>query len=173
MQRVMIIGPGGAGKTTLARRIGERTGLPVVHLDRAYWQPGWVEPEKAAFDAVHDELTAGERWIVDGNYGRTMSRRAERADTIVLLDPPPWRNVLSAACRAIRSRGTARPDMNPGCVERINGDFVFNFLRWIWRYRVDSLPGVLERIEPLRATKTVQHFRSRRDAYRWLDGVAA
>jgi adenylate kinase family enzyme len=45
VQRVSIVGPGGAGKTTIALEIGCRLGIPVVHLDRLYWQPGWRAPE--------------------------------------------------------------------------------------------------------------------------------
>ena len=169
MQRVLVIGPGGAGKSTLARALGERTGLPVVHLDREYWQPGWVEPSKEAFDATVDELIAAERWILDGNFGRTFARRAAAADTILLLDPPPWRCVCSVLRRRLIHRGRARPDMDPGCPEKIDLDFVF----WIWRYRRNSLPKTLATLEPLRASKTVLRFCARSDAYRWLEAQPA
>jgi|GEM_PF-6982669 len=81
MQRVLIVGPSGAGKSWLAKRIAARTGLPVVHLDREFWQPGWVETAKPVWRARVKELAAGERWIMDGDYGGTLALRMERADT--------------------------------------------------------------------------------------------
>src|SRR5687767_8178275 len=86
--RVMIVGNGGAGKSTLARALGERTGLPVVHLDALYWQPGWVEPPREEWRATQRQQLAGSDWIADGNYGGTMEERLRLADAVVLLDHP-------------------------------------------------------------------------------------
>ena len=88
MKRVLIIGSGGAGKSTLARQMGEISGLPVIHLDAEHWRPGWIEPSKDEWAARVDELTRGESWIMDGNYGGTMSQRIAAADTILFLDLP-------------------------------------------------------------------------------------
>ena len=67
MQRVAIIGSGGAGKSTLARQLGEATGLPVVHLDREYWAPGWVEPPRDEWTRKVALFAAEDAWIMDGN----------------------------------------------------------------------------------------------------------
>jgi adenylate kinase family enzyme len=69
VQRVAVVGSGGSGKSTLADRLGELTGLPVTHLDRLYWQPGWVATDDDRWRQLQAGLVAGERWIVDGNYG--------------------------------------------------------------------------------------------------------
>lgn len=71
MRRVLVIGCGGAGKSTLARQLGEATGLPVIHLDAHYWRPGWVETPKETWRAAVDELIAADAWIMDGNYSGT------------------------------------------------------------------------------------------------------
>ena len=81
MDRVAVVGPVGAGKSTFAAALGERTGLPVVHLDRHFWHPGWVETPRDEWRRRQAELFAGDRWIADGNYGRTFDERFSRADT--------------------------------------------------------------------------------------------
>lgn len=139
MERVAVIGPGGAGKSTLARKLGEATGLPVVHLDREHWRPGWVEPPRDEWESRVRELAAGERWIIDGNYGGTMEARLARADTIVFLDFGRLLCLRGAISRRVRYRNRARPDMTAGCDERLTWEFV----KWIWDYRRSRRPGIL------------------------------
>ena len=86
MERIMIIGCGGSGKSTLARQLGEKLKLPVVHLDQLFWRPGWVSISKDEFDCVHEAALAEEKWIMDGNFDRTIPRRLERCDTVIYLD---------------------------------------------------------------------------------------
>ena len=80
MERVLIIGCGGSGKSTLARQLGEKTGLPVVHLDQLFWHPGWVESTKDEIDTKIREELGKSRWIMDGNYNRTLPLRLEKCD---------------------------------------------------------------------------------------------
>jgi len=141
-RRIAIVGPGGAGKSTLARRLGERLGLPVIHLDAEYWRPGWVEPPKPEWARRVRELTAGERWITDGNYGGTMEIRFAAADTIVFLDVPRGLCLWRVLRRTLRFAGRSRPDMTEGCPERIS----LAFVRWIWEYPRTRRPGVLARM---------------------------
>ena len=72
MERIIIIGCGGAGKSTLARKLGEVLDLPVVHLDKLFWKPGWVETSREEFDALLAMELAKDKWIMDGNFNRTM-----------------------------------------------------------------------------------------------------
>jgi len=139
MERVAIIGPGGAGKSTLARRLGATTGLPVIHLDREHWKPGWIEPRGAEWEERVRELAAAERWIIDGNYGGTLDVRLDRADTVVFLDFGRLRCMRGVVARWLRYRNRARPDMAEGCPERLDAAF----LKWIWAYRERHRPGVL------------------------------
>ena len=89
MNRVMVIGCGGAGKSTLARKLGEKTGRPVVHLDQIWWAPGnWQHLEKPEFDERLLAELEKPRWIVDGNFNRTIELRLERCDTVIYLDYP-------------------------------------------------------------------------------------
>jgi adenylate kinase family enzyme len=102
VERVLILGSPGAGKSTLARRLAERTGLPVIHLDAEYWQPGWVEPEPAAWAGTVSRLVERPRWIMDGNYGGTRAIRIAAADTAIYLDYPP-----RCACGGRSAAGSA------------------------------------------------------------------
>ena len=86
MERIMIIGCGGSGKSTLARQLGEKTGLPVIHLDKLFWRPGWVNLTREEFDVVHNAAIEEKKWILDGNFDRTMEPRIRRCDTVVYLD---------------------------------------------------------------------------------------
>ena len=167
MQRVVILGCGGAGKSTLARRLGERTGLPVFHLDCAFWKPGWVESSKEEFAARHDELLKGERWIIDGNYSRTLQRRAAAADTVLLLDLPRWRCMIGILARYVKGRGRTRPDMAPDCPEKLDWEFI----KWVWHFRARSRMKHLHFVESLRTTKAVYILRSRGEVRRWLNDV--
>jgi adenylate kinase family enzyme len=142
MRRIAIVGPGGAGKSILARRLGERLGLPVVHLDAEHWRPGWVETPAEEWAEKVRALARGERWIIDGNYGGTMEIRFAAADTIVFLDFPRRICLWRVLRRQLRYRGRSRPDMTEGCPERISLPFV----RWIWEYPRTRRPGVLARM---------------------------
>ena len=129
----MIIGCGGAGKSTLARALGEKTGLPVIHLDKLFWKPGWVESSKEEIDQRIREEIEKPQWIIDGNYNRTMELRAARCDTIIFLDFHRMTCLFGVMKRVLTTYGTVRPDMGTGCPER----FDMEFLKWVWNYNRD------------------------------------
>ena len=130
MERIVIIGCGGAGKSTLARQLGEKLDIPVVHLDRLFWKPGWVEESKEEFDHKLALELEKDRWIIDGNFNRTMPQRLQKCDTILYLDFPRLTCLLGVAKRIITTYGKVRPDMGEGCPER----FDLEFLQWVWNY---------------------------------------
>jgi adenylate kinase family enzyme len=130
MQRVLIVGPCGAGKSTLARHLGARLNLPIFHLDQLNWHPGWIEGTKAELRAKVAEITAGERWLIDGTYGSTLTERLPHADTVVYLDYPV-RLCVSRLLQRIRTyRGRSRPDMPENCPERLDLAFLWYVMRW-------------------------------------------
>ena len=133
MQRVLVIGSPGAGKSTFSRELARRTGLPLTHLDAEYWRPGWVRPPKAEWEAKVRELISPDAWILDGNYTSTLSLRAARADTVIALDCPRWLCLYRAVRRAWFGQRPDRLDLGQ---EPLN----LEFLRFIW-----SFPAVQRR----------------------------
>jgi adenylate kinase family enzyme len=130
MQRILVMGPSGAGKSTLARELGRRLGIDVVHLDMLHFTAGWVEVDPSWEETRLREIVAGERWIIDGNYRRLLDIRLPRSDTVIFLDFPRRTSYWRVLKRLVRHVGRTRPDMAPGCPERIDWEFV----KWIWEY---------------------------------------
>jgi adenylate kinase family enzyme len=129
-QRIQILGNSGGGKSTLARQIGNALDLPVIHLDRYFWNPGWVPTPLPEFDARVLELAKTDCWVIDGNYSRTLPARIERADLIIWIDISRPHALWRVAQRAIANYGQTRPDMGENCPERID----FGFFAFVWNY---------------------------------------
>lgn len=136
MERIMIIGCGGSGKSTLARALGEKTQIPVVHLDQIWWSPGnWQHLEQEEFDMRLAEAVEEPRWIIDGNFNRTIQMRLQQCDTVIYLDFPAVVCLFSWIKRVITNWGKARPDMAGGCSEWFAPEFAGWILRFNRTYR--------------------------------------
>ena len=167
MERVMIIGCGGAGKSTLARKLGEKTGLPVVHLDQIYWEPGnWKHLEKPEFERRLAVELEKPRWILDGNFNRTMEVRLERCDTVIYLDFPRLVCLKNWLGRVIQNWGHHRPDMTPGCNEWIDPEFV----KWIWNFNKQNRARYYALLNDAK-DKQVIILKSRRQVQKFLDSL--
>jgi adenylate kinase family enzyme len=164
MRRVLVIGSGGAGKSTFAEMLGARTGLPVIHLDSHFWRAGWQETPREEWAARVDGLLRRDEWVMDGNYGGTLERRLAACDAVVFLDLPRTLCLWRIVARSIRYRGRTRPDMAEGCNERMTWEFV----RWVWDYPRTRRPGVLKRLGELSEGQRVFRLRSRREVRRFL-----
>lgn len=156
MRRVAIIGSGGAGKSTLARRLGGILGLPVIHLDKGYWQPGWTEPLRAEWQQRVEGLVKGEEWIIDGNFGGTMELRLAAADTVIFLYFPSTICLQRVVKRRLMHWNTARSDMAEGCNEKID----LQFLGWVWNFRKTTKPEIEKRLLKLDRSVRVVRLRT-------------
>ncbi|MGB2571326.1 AAA family ATPase [Micromonospora citrea] len=164
MRRILIVGNSGAGKTTLARAVSHRLALPLIHLDRHYWRPGWIAPDPADFRTEVATPAARQHWVMDGNYAGTLDLRLPRADLLVLVDPP-WPLCLARVVRRRWDpRAAGRPDLPDGCPERLDLDF----LRYVPRYPWRSRPRVLAAVAAHAPVLPVVRLRSRRQADRWF-----
>lgn len=162
MQRVAVVGSGGSGKSTFATALGALTGLPITHLDERYWHPGWVETPRDEWQAVVRELVAGERWIIDGNYGGTYDLRFERADTVFVLALARRVCIYRVLKRVVRD--WHRPTQAPGCPEH----FDLSFLHWLWRFPRDSRPLLDEALATYRERGGVVELTTSREVRDYL-----
>ena len=166
MKRIVIIGCGGAGKSTLAQQLGEKTGLTVVHLDKLFWTPGWVSRAPEEFDPLVNRELEKEGWIMDGNFNRTMPQRLERCDTVIYLDFSRFACLCGVAGRVLTTYGQVRPDMGEGCPERIDLDF----LKWVWNYNRDKRQRNYDLIAQYPDVKLIV-LKNRREVKQFLDGL--
>ena len=133
MQRVVVVGAAGSGKTTLARAIAGPVGVEAVDIDDLFWQPGWVESDRDTLRARVNAVTAGDRWVVAGNYTRSLKDLLwHRADTLVWLDLPrrvTYRRMLARCWRD----ALARRELWPGCRQTWLMPLRTGLLRRGWR----------------------------------------
>lgn len=159
-RRIVILGPPGSGKSTLARDLGARHGLPVFHLDRAYWRPGWVAADPDSFRAEVERIAALPAWVIDGNYTDTIAPRFARADTVIHLDMPAWRCTARVLRRTLSNRGRVRPEGPEGCPEQLAVEFLRYAATW-------------NRLRRARTLALVERFAGSRIVLRGRRAVAA
>jgi adenylate kinase family enzyme len=166
-KKIILIGSGGAGKSTMARRLGGVLNLPVYHLDALFWRAGWQESSRDELRRKQEFICAQDAWVIDGNYGGTLDVRLAAVDTVIFLDLPRTVCLFRAIKRSVLLHGKTRLDMAPDCPERFNREF-FKFLKWIWDYPVRSRPGVLTKLESLRGRKEIVILRTSREVTAFL-----
>lgn len=164
MKRILVIGCPGAGKSTFARALRDRTGLPLWYLDQIWHRPDRTNVSWEEFDARLGELLRGPEWIIDGNYLRTLEVRLQAADTVFLLDYP-----TEVCLEGARSRiGTRREDL-----PRVEEEFDPEFRQWIEDFSRDQLPEISRLLERYRDGREIHRFRSREEAAAWLRDFGA
>ena len=163
MQKILIIGCSGAGKSTFARRLRDRTGLPLYYLDRLWHKPDRTNVTQEAFDRGLAQWLARPAWIIDGNYSRTLPQQLEACDTVFFLDFP-----LEVCLAGVENRrGVQRPDM-PWVEEELNAEF----LQYILDFGRDQLPIVTALLERYRGRRKIITFHSRAEADNYLNALA-
>jgi adenylate kinase family enzyme len=164
MRRVLVIGSSGAGKSTVAIRLGKLLDLEVNHLDKFYWRPGWIESSPDEWLQTVTDLVNRDSWIIDGNYGGTLELRLQKCDTIVFLDMPRLLCLWRIVKRYVRYRRDVRPDITEGCFEKLD----YEFVSWVWNFPRRSRPKVLKLIGKHGEGKRVVWLRSNRDVEKFL-----
>lgn len=86
VSRISIIGGSGSGKSTLANILSKKLDIPAIHLDAINYKENWAEIDKAERDKEIEEKAREDKWIIDGNYNKTLMQRLENADLVIWLD---------------------------------------------------------------------------------------
>lgn len=143
MERVLIIGGNGSGKSTFAKELAEKTGLLLVHLDSLYWKDNWESVSRDEFDALLEQELIKPKWILDGNMNRTLTHRIKYCDTVVYLDFSSIACLIGVISRTIKYYGKTRPDMGKNCPEKISLDFYKQAFLYNSKYR-KKYYGIME-----------------------------
>lgn len=167
MKRVLIIGVCGAGKSTLALKIHQKTGLPLIHLDQQFWKPGWVETASEEWRSKVTELVARDAWIIDGNFASSLDIRIPRADTVIYLDYPRSIALTRVIKRTLQSRGRVRVDMAEDCPERFN----WALLRFVWTFHRVHRPKIEAALRMIRDDQKLIRLTRPRAADQLLEGI--
>jgi adenylate kinase family enzyme len=168
MKKILVIGSGGAGKTTFATELGKILNIEVIHLDSLYWKAGWIETPKPEWKRVVEQLLARDSWVMDGNYGGTLDLRFQACDTVIFLDLPRLLCLWRVFKRMLRYRNTNRPDMPEGCQERLSLDFIL----WIWNYPKKTRPKIIRMLNENQPGKELIKLQSRAEVKTFLGNIA-
>ncbi len=162
MKKVMIIGCPGSGKSTFARVLAKKTGLPLYYLDMMYWNPDRTTKPKEEFRAALRETVALSEWIIDGNYGSTLEIRMEACDTVIFLDYP-----VEVCLSGVEERhGKPRADM-----PWVETEPDLEFIEFIKKYNEESRPKVIDLLEKYK-DKNIIIFTSRSEADDYLLSIS-
>ena len=164
----MIIGQPGSGKSTLARQLGDKTFLPVVHIDHIHWKSGWIERARAEKAEMTLEVIAKPAWIFEGGHSATWPQRLERADTLIWLDLPLGLRFRRVLWRTLKHYGRSRPDLPDGCPEQFSAEF----LAYIWRTRNTSRAMMRALYDGAPADKVAYHLTSPAAVRRFVSGLS-
>lgn len=164
--RVLVIGCSGGGKSTLSQKIGSRFGLSYVSIDRdVLWLPGWKQRGKTEQRNIIAEKILGERWIMDGTNPSTFDIRLPRTDIVVWVRMPRLLCLWGAISRWLKWVGRTRPEMAPGCPEKID----WEFLQFIWTFEEKFAPRVLAGLDEHGPEIPVLQLTSRRQMRELVD----
>ena len=159
MEKVIIIGCPGSGKSSFGRKLKSFTDLPLYHLDMMFWNEDKTTVSKVIFIERLQEVMSNSKWIIDGNYGSTMEMRIKECDTVFFLDYP-----TNVCIEGIESRkGQPRSDMP--WFENDNTDE--EFIAFINSYNLESRPKVISLLEKY-STKNIIIFKSRTESEEYL-----
>ena len=159
MEKIIVIGSPGAGKSTFARKLRDQAALPLYYLDMIWHKSDGSNISREQFAAKLADIIQKKRWIIDGNYAHTLEMRLRACDTVFLLDYPLELCLAGAAARI----GKKREDM-----PWVEQEFDAEFRQWIIDFPKDQLPQIYELLEQYKNDREIFIFHSRQQAEEYL-----
>ena len=160
---VALDGMCGSGKSTLTNVLSKELNIPAIHLDSINYNANWVETDKNERDSIISSKADEQRWIIDGNYNKTLKERLDRADLIIWLDYSSFAHLKGVIKRIVKNYNKEKPDI-PGCKER----FDFTFIKYVATYNRKKRPKVIEIIKDIPDEKLLV-FKKQKDLNKWLE----
>ena len=160
--RISIVGGSGSGKSTLCNILSKELNLPSIHLDAINFNSNWVEIDKEERDKIILKKTLEDKWIIDGNYNKTLKERFNKADLIIWLDYSTFMQLKGVLKRFLKTRNKERNEI-PGCKERFNLDFI----KYVITYNKKKRPIIVEYLKDIEKDK-VLIFRKQKELNKWL-----
>ncbi|WP_053985072.1 P-loop NTPase family protein [Niameybacter massiliensis] len=164
-KHIIIVGSPGSGKSYLSKKIAEAIGYPLIHLDKEYWRPNWVKTPRNEWVEKQHKMVTGDKWIIDGNYDRTLEMRFEAADVIIDL------NINHYLCMwsAIKRLGKQRSDLPNDCIEKVDKEFI-DFLKFIWKFPQTGRKNI-QRLKTKYPDKVYVELTSRKKVNQWIKEI--
>lgn len=160
--RISIVGGSGSGKSTLCNILSKELGLPAIHLDAINYEPNWVEINKTERDNMILSKAQDDKWVIDGNYNKTLKERFDKADLIIWLDYSTLKQLHGILKRYFTTRNSERPEI-PGCKERLEPEFI----KYVLTYNKKKRPVILDYLKDVPKEK-VLIFKHQKDLNAWL-----
>lgn len=159
VERVLVVGSPAAGKSEVARHLGELLQLPVHHLDSLYYLPGWVDQNETRWAQTLNRIVMTERWVIDGNFIESIDWRLPRADAVIWLDYDRYETVRRVAGRMLEPHIATRDGLPEGCKETWSVDF----LTFAWKFTEFQRVQLATRLAGLSAQQTLVHITRPKD----------
>lgn len=163
--RISIVGGSGSGKSTLCNILSKELNLPAIHLDAINFNANWVEIDKDERDKIISTKSEEEKWIIEGNYNKTLKERFDKADLIIWLDYSTFMQLKGVLKRYFKTRNNERPEI-PGCKERLD----FNFIKYVATYNKKKRHVIVDYLKDVPKEK-VLIFKRQKDLNKWLNEV--
>ena len=160
--RISIVGGSGSGKSTLCNILSKELNLPAIHLDAINFNANWVEINKTERDKIISTKIEDEKWIIDGNYNRTLKERFKKADLIIWLDYSTFMQLKGVLKRYLKTRNNERPEI-PGCKEKLD----FKFIKYVLTYNKKKKTIIEDYLKDIPKEK-VLIFTKQKDLNKWL-----
>ena len=160
--RISILGGSGSGKSTLCTILSKELGLPAIHLDAINFNPDWEEIDKQERDKIISAKSKEDKWIIDGNYNKTLQERFDKADLIIWLDYSTVTQLKGVIKRYLKTYNKERPEI-PGCKERLD----FTIIKYVFTYNKKKRPVIADYLKDIPKEKVLV-FKKQKDLNKWL-----